>query len=108
MGLCMRSSALMERFRSDYEHIAPNIFHSTWSSPSMGVVGGRPLIFFAGGNGVVYAFERFDGTVQIGLRAYRPEHFSLHMVIAIDGRCWRTAFDFLRGWQWGCVCVRAL
>ncbi|HEY3853848.1 MAG TPA: PQQ-binding-like beta-propeller repeat protein [Verrucomicrobiae bacterium] len=49
----------------DYEHIAPNIFHSTWSSPSMGIVGGRPLIFFAGGNGVVYAFERFDGSVPV-------------------------------------------
>ena len=41
----------------DEEHIAPDIFHCTWSSPSLGVVDGRPLIFFAGGNGVVYAFE---------------------------------------------------
>jgi outer membrane protein assembly factor BamB len=39
------------------EHIAPNIFHATWSSPSMGVVDGKKLIFFAGGNGIVYAFE---------------------------------------------------
>jgi outer membrane protein assembly factor BamB len=45
----------------DDEHIAPNIFHSTWSSPSMGQVAGRRLIFFAGGDGVVYAFELFDG-----------------------------------------------
>jgi outer membrane protein assembly factor BamB len=29
----------------------------------MGEVGGRLLIFFAGGNGVVYAFEPFDGSV---------------------------------------------
>ncbi len=55
-----RTGRLLAR---DYEHIAPDIFHSTWSSPSMGVVGGRTLIFFAGGNGVVYAFERFDGEV---------------------------------------------
>jgi outer membrane protein assembly factor BamB len=41
----------------DQERMAPNIFHCTWSSPSMGMVGGRPLIFFAGGNGIVYAFE---------------------------------------------------
>ncbi len=41
----------------DEEHIAPNIFHCTWSSPSMGEVNGRPLIFFGGGNGIVYAFE---------------------------------------------------
>jgi outer membrane protein assembly factor BamB len=43
----------------DDEHMAPDIFHSTWSSPSMGEVNGRPLIFFCGGNGVVYAFEPF-------------------------------------------------
>jgi outer membrane protein assembly factor BamB len=41
----------------DYEHTAPNIFHSTWCAPSMGVVNGRRLIFFGGGNGVLYAFE---------------------------------------------------
>ena len=41
----------------DDEHIAPNIFHNTWSSPSFAEVNGRPLIFFAGGNGVLYAFE---------------------------------------------------
>jgi outer membrane protein assembly factor BamB len=41
----------------DDEHIAPNIFHSTWCAPSMGVVNGRPLIFLGGGNGILYAFE---------------------------------------------------
>ena len=41
----------------DNEHIAPNIFHSTWSSPSLAAVNGRPLVFFAAGNGIVYAFE---------------------------------------------------
>ncbi len=41
----------------DDEHIGPDIFHSTWSSPALGTVNGRPLIFFAGGNGVCYAFE---------------------------------------------------
>jgi outer membrane protein assembly factor BamB len=46
----------------DDEHIAPDIFHCTWSSPSMGKVNGRSLIFFAGGNGVIYAFEPFDGS----------------------------------------------
>jgi len=45
----------------DNEHIAPNIFHNTWSPPSLGVVNGRPLIFFAAGNGVVYAFETLRG-----------------------------------------------
>jgi len=42
----------------DNEQIATNIFHCTWSAPSMGLIGGRrPLIFFAAGNGVVYAFD---------------------------------------------------
>lgn len=40
----------------DDEHIGPRIFHSTWSSPSLGVVNGKPLVFFGGGDGVVYAF----------------------------------------------------
>jgi outer membrane protein assembly factor BamB len=41
----------------DREGIGPRIFHSTWSSPTLGVVNGRKLIFFCGGDGVVYAFE---------------------------------------------------
>jgi len=41
----------------DDERMGPDIFHCTWSSPSAGEVNGRTLIFFAGGNGVVYAFE---------------------------------------------------
>jgi len=41
----------------DEEHIAPNIFHNTWSSPSLANVDGSPLIFFGGGNGILYAFN---------------------------------------------------
>lgn len=44
----------------DREGIGPDIFHSTWSSPAMGVVNGRKLVFFAGGNGVMYAFKALD------------------------------------------------
>jgi outer membrane protein assembly factor BamB len=39
------------------ENIAPNVFHNSWCSPSMGKVNGRELVLFCGGNGVVYAFE---------------------------------------------------
>lgn len=46
--------------------IAPNIFHCTWSSPSMATVNGRELIFFAGGNGVVYSFEPLGKTPPTG------------------------------------------
>lgn len=38
------------------EGIGPNIFHSTWAPPSLGHPGGVPRIFFAAGNGRVYAF----------------------------------------------------
>jgi outer membrane protein assembly factor BamB len=41
----------------DGERIGPDIFHSTWSSPALGEVDGRALVFFGGGNGVLYAFE---------------------------------------------------
>ena len=41
----------------DDEHIGPNVFHCTWSSPALGEVNGKRLIFFCGGEGVVYAFE---------------------------------------------------
>jgi outer membrane protein assembly factor BamB len=44
----------------DYEHMAPNIFHSTWCAPSLAEVNRRPLVFFGGGNGIVYAFEALD------------------------------------------------
>jgi outer membrane protein assembly factor BamB len=49
-----RNGRLLAR---DGEHIAPNIFHNTWSSPSLAGVGGTPLIFFGGGNGILYAFD---------------------------------------------------
>ena len=41
----------------DNERIGPRIFHSTWSSPSLGEVNGRRLVFFAGGDAVCYAFQ---------------------------------------------------
>ena len=55
----------------DYEHIAPDIFHCTWSSPSLGEVNGWPLIFFAGGNGVIYAFDELSHPSP-GLRPLSP------------------------------------
>ena len=41
----------------DGEHIGPQIFHSTWSSPALGEVNGRRLTFFCGGDGLCYAFD---------------------------------------------------
>lgn len=39
------------------EGMGPNIFHNTWSAPAMAKVNGRDLIFYCGGDGIVYAFE---------------------------------------------------
>ena len=37
--------------------IGTRIFHSQWSSPSLGVVGGRTLVFYGAGDGFCYAFD---------------------------------------------------
>lgn len=42
---------------TDDEHIGPQIIHCTWSSPSAAEVAGRPMVFFAGGDAVCYAFD---------------------------------------------------
>ena len=41
----------------DDEMIAPNTPHAAWSSPALGEVNGRKLIFHGGANGICYAFE---------------------------------------------------
>ena len=41
----------------DDAKIGPHIFHGQWSSPSTGVVNGKQLVFFGGGNGFCYAFD---------------------------------------------------
>ena len=50
----------------DDENIGPRIFHSTWSSPALAVVDGRKLVFFCGGDGVVYAFEALQSAPPQG------------------------------------------
>lgn len=40
---------------------AANMLHGQWSSPSMGTVRGRKLIFLGGGDGNCYAFEALAG-----------------------------------------------
>jgi outer membrane protein assembly factor BamB len=41
----------------DDAKIGPHIFHGQWSSPSSGMVNGKQLVFFGGGNGFCYAFD---------------------------------------------------
>lgn len=65
----------------DYEHIAPNIFHSTWCAPSMGEIHGRRLIFFGAGNGILYAFAALT---QPTLLLDPPTQFPLKKVWEFD------------------------
>ena len=41
----------------DKEEIGTRLPHAQWSSPSLGKVGGKTLVFLGGGDGVCYAFE---------------------------------------------------
>lgn len=52
----------------DDEHISPDIFHSTWSAPSLAEIDGKPAVFFCGGNGVVYAFAPLEQPAPSGER----------------------------------------
>lgn len=68
-GLVVLDKATGRLLARDRERTAPEIFHATWSSPSMAQVGGQDRIFFCGGNGIVFAFaplapDAFTGSVQ--------------------------------------------
>ena len=39
------------------EQISSRVFHGQWSSPSLGRLDGKALVFFGGGDGVCYAFD---------------------------------------------------
>ena len=41
----------------DFEAVGHRLFHGEWSSPALGVVKGKPLVFYGGGDGVCYAFD---------------------------------------------------
>ncbi len=49
----------------DDEQIGEQLYRGQYSSPSLGMVGGRAQIVFATGNGVCYAFEPVDPAVQV-------------------------------------------
>ena len=54
-----RTGRFVARERED---IGPDIFHCTWSSPSLARIDGKEVIVFAAGNGIVYGFEPIDET----------------------------------------------
>jgi len=62
---------------TDNEKIGHRMPHCQWSPPSLGVVNGKKLVFFAGGDGVVYAFEAI---AQPG-----PQPIHLKKVWSYDG-----------------------
>lgn len=41
----------------DEQRIGPNLLHGEWSTPSLGVVNGKKLVFYGAGDGCCYAFE---------------------------------------------------
>jgi outer membrane protein assembly factor BamB len=42
---------------TDSEDLGHRLWHCLWSPPTIGVVNGKKLVFFGGGDGVCYAFE---------------------------------------------------
>lgn len=50
----------------DDGQIGGRIFHSTWSSPALGRVGDRTIVFFCGGDGVCYGYEAIESAPSNG------------------------------------------
>lgn len=72
----------------DDQRIGPNIFHCAWSSPSLGEVNGKRLIFLGGPDGWCYAFEAMKGAPPLGpdpaLESLRPPGPALKNVWRFD------------------------
>lgn len=50
------------------EGMAKRMFHSTWSSPSLGEVNGRRLVFFGGPDGICHAFDALPPAIPETVR----------------------------------------
>lgn len=48
----------------DDERIGERLFHGQWSSPATGIVDGKTLVFYGGGDGLLYAFEPAKPSVR--------------------------------------------
>lgn len=57
----------------DNAGIGPRIFHGQWSSPSTGLVNGKQLVFFGGGDGFCFAFD--SKPVKEGDSTYLKVHW---------------------------------
>lgn len=47
---------------TDSEDLGHTMWHCLWSPPTVGVVNGKKLVFFGGGDGICYAFEALTST----------------------------------------------
>jgi len=54
---------------TDTEGLGHRMWHCLWSPPSIGVVNGKKLVFFGGGDGICYAFEALQAAPA------QPIHF---------------------------------
>ncbi|MGB8168100.1 MAG: PQQ-binding-like beta-propeller repeat protein [Chthoniobacteraceae bacterium] len=54
---------------TDTEDLGHRLWHCLWSPPTVGVVNGKRLVFFGGGDGVCYAFEALQSVPS------EPIHF---------------------------------
>jgi outer membrane protein assembly factor BamB len=54
---------------TDAEDLGHRMWHCLWSPPTIGVVNGRKLVFFGGGDGICYAFEALSSKPD------HPVHF---------------------------------
>ncbi len=54
---------------TDTEDLGHTMWHCLWSPPTVGVVNGKRLVFFGGGDGICYAFEALTSAPE------QPIHF---------------------------------
>lgn len=54
---------------TDTEDLGHRMWHCLWSPPTIGVVNGKKLVFFGGGDGLCYAFEALTSVPD------KPVHF---------------------------------
>ena len=70
-----------EYLARENERNATNIFHCTWSAPSLAVINETPTIFFAGGDGILYGYDTIP-------HSYKPQTGPSSL-----NRVWRFDFD---------------
>lgn len=68
-GLLVIEKATGRMVARDQEGMGKRVFHSIWSSPAMGIVNGKPLVFFGGPSAEVYGFAALSGVTPDPVRS---------------------------------------